>query len=192
MCRLQTSRIAQAQHPATSTSQEDAGPTPDQTQEHSTKDNDAPVIPPIGPTHRKPPYTFAQLSAMALMDAPKQERPLNLIYKWINTRYPHYKLQTEDPKMFKSWGNSVRHTMSHAASAFEQRSRKVDEEREPGDNGKGKPWILIKDCPKAQKLVAFVNQVRDQSTVSSTSSQRDDVDDKTNAAPSSAERSPIS
>ncbi|VDN09570.1 unnamed protein product [Dibothriocephalus latus] len=54
----------------------------------------------------KPPFSFAQLIAQALMSQPSRRLTLAGIYNFISQTYPYYRLYD------KGWQNSVRHNLS--------------------------------------------------------------------------------
>uniref|UniRef100_A0A0N5AGV5 Fork-head domain-containing protein n=1 Tax=Syphacia muris TaxID=451379 RepID=A0A0N5AGV5_9BILA len=54
----------------------------------------------------KPPYSYAQLIAQAIMSTPDKQITLSGIYSFIIQKYPWY--QTCD----RGWQNSIRHNLS--------------------------------------------------------------------------------
>lgn len=83
------------------------------------------------PYGEKPPYSYANLIAMAILRAPDRKMTLASIYQFIQDTWSYY---TRDPK--QSWHNSIRHNLS-LNKAFE----KV--ERPKNDPGKGSYWRII-------------------------------------------------
>ena len=45
----------------------------------------------LGIAHRKPPYTYAELTAKAIFNSPARRLTLNQIFDWISTNYPYYR-----------------------------------------------------------------------------------------------------
>ena len=62
----------------------------------ATQDDPTPSVAstetPSGPSHAKPPYSYASLIGKAIMESVDDRARLNSIYTWISTRYPYYKL----------------------------------------------------------------------------------------------------
>ncbi|OUM67379.1 hypothetical protein PIROE2DRAFT_20040 [Piromyces sp. E2] len=81
---------------------------------------------------QKPPYSYAELIAQAIISVPSYKLPLNKIYEWISTNYPFYKLSET------GWQNSIRHNLSLNNSFC-----KV--QRAENDPGKGCYWTIVKD-----------------------------------------------
>jgi len=81
---------------------------------------------------QKPPYSYAELIAQAIISVPTYKLPLNKIYEWISTNYPFYKLSET------AWQNSIRHNLSLNNSFC-----KV--QRAENDPGKGCYWTIVKD-----------------------------------------------
>jgi len=78
---------------------------------------------------RKPPYSYANLIAMALNSQDSKKLSLREIYDWISTHFPFYK------KGNGAWKNSIRHNLSLSKSF-------VRVPREKGNQGKGGYWTL--------------------------------------------------
>ncbi|KAM3725152.1 Forkhead box protein [Dirofilaria immitis] len=57
-------------------------------------------------SNEKPPYSYAQLIAQAILSSPDQQITLSGIYNYITSRYPWYR-STD-----KGWQNSIRHNLS--------------------------------------------------------------------------------
>lgn len=83
-------------------------------------------------TTQKPPYSYAELIAQAIISVPTYKLPLNKIYEWIATNYPFYKLSET------GWQNSIRHNLS-LNNSFCKVQRTED------DPGKGCYWTIVKD-----------------------------------------------
>jgi len=81
---------------------------------------------------QKPPYSYAELIAQAIISVPSYKLPLNKIYEWISTNYPFYKLSET------GWQNSIRHNLS-LNNSFCKVQRTED------DPGKGCYWTIVKD-----------------------------------------------
>ncbi|KAF3770559.1 hypothetical protein M406DRAFT_105424 [Cryphonectria parasitica EP155] len=89
-------------------------------------------FPPIDPgeDNAKPPYTYAQMIALAIWKAPYRRRTLAQIYDFIRTTWSYY--QRDD-----TWENSIRHNLSLHKKFFEKQARAKD------DPGKGNYWLII-------------------------------------------------
>jgi len=81
---------------------------------------------------QKPPYSYAELIAQAIISVPSYKLPLNKIYEWISTHYPFYKLSET------GWQNSIRHNLS-LNNSFVKCPRTEE------DPGKGCYWTIVKD-----------------------------------------------
>lgn len=77
----------------------------------------------------KPPYSYAELIANAILRAPGRRLTLNGIYTWIQNTFSFYK-ESEG-----AWTNSIRHNLS-LNKAFSKRERPKD------DPGKGSYWVV--------------------------------------------------
>lgn len=81
---------------------------------------------------QKPPYSYAELIAQAIISGPNYKLPLNKIYEWISTNYPFYRLSET------GWQNSIRHNLS-LNNSFVKCPRTEE------DPGKGCYWTIVKD-----------------------------------------------
>uniref|UniRef100_A0A5S6Q1H5 Forkhead box protein fkh-2 n=1 Tax=Trichuris muris TaxID=70415 RepID=A0A5S6Q1H5_TRIMR len=77
----------------------------------------------------KPPYSYAQLIAMAMQAHGNEKVLLTNIYSWIRENFAYFR--TNDT----TWQNSVRHNLS-----LNKQFIKVP--RDPRDKGKGSYWML--------------------------------------------------
>lgn len=93
---------------------------------------DAESFPPIeqGEDNAKPPYTYAQMIALAIWKAPYRRRTLSQIYDFIRTTWCYYRKDD-------TWENSIRHNLSLHKKFFEKQARAKD------DPGKGNYWLII-------------------------------------------------
>ncbi|CAN8096302.1 unnamed protein product [Discula destructiva] len=93
---------------------------------------DAEQFPPVDPGEdsAKPPYTYAQMIALAIWKGKDRRRTLSQIYDFIRTTWSYY--QKED-----TWENSIRHNLSLHKKFFEKKAREKD------DPGKGNYWLII-------------------------------------------------
>lgn len=93
---------------------------------------DAEAFPPIDPgeDNAKPPYTYAQMIALAIWKAPNRRRTLSQIYDFIRTTWCYYRRDN-------TWENSIRHNLSLHKKYFDKQARAKD------DPGKGNYWIII-------------------------------------------------
>lgn len=78
----------------------------------------------------KPPYTYAQMIALAIWKGKDRRRTLSQIYDFIRTTWSFY--QKDD-----TWENSIRHNLSLHKKFFEKKAREKD------DPGKGNYWLII-------------------------------------------------
>ena len=83
---------------------------------------------------RKPPYSYASLIRLAILNSPDQKATLSDIYKWIQNQFLYYKNQIN-----LGWKNSIRHNLS-----LNKCFMKVARSRH--DPGKGKNIILFYIC----------------------------------------------
>ena len=79
---------------------------------------------------RKPPYSYASLIRLAILNSPGQKATLSDIYKWIQEQFLYYKNQTN-----LGWKNSIRHNLS-----LNKCFMKVSRSRH--DPGKGCYWAI--------------------------------------------------
>lgn len=93
---------------------------------------DAESFPPVdaGEDNAKPPYTYAQMIALAIWKAPSRRRTLSQIYDFIRTTWCYYRRDD-------TWENSIRHNLSLHKKFFEKQARAKD------DPGKGNYWLII-------------------------------------------------
>ncbi|KAI7786501.1 fork head domain-containing protein [Diaporthe eres] len=83
-----------------------------------------------GEENNKPPYTYAQMIALAIWKAPARRRTLAQIYDFIRTTWCYYRKDD-------TWENSIRHNLSLHKKFFEKQARAKD------DPGKGNYWLII-------------------------------------------------
>ncbi|POS81560.1 fork head domain-containing protein [Diaporthe helianthi] len=83
-----------------------------------------------GEENSKPPYTYAQMIALAIWKAPARRRTLAQIYDFIRTTWCYYRKDD-------TWENSIRHNLSLHKKFFEKQARAKD------DPGKGNYWLII-------------------------------------------------
>ena len=79
---------------------------------------------------RKPPYSYASLIRLAILNSPGQKATLSDIYKWIQDQFLYYKNQINI-----GWKNSIRHNLS-----LNKCFMKVSRSRH--DPGKGCYWAI--------------------------------------------------
>lgn len=93
---------------------------------------DAESFPAVDPgeENSKPPYTYAQMIALAIWKAPSRRRTLSQIYDFIRTTWCYYRKDD-------TWENSIRHNLSLHKKFFEKQARAKD------DPGKGNYWLII-------------------------------------------------
>jgi hypothetical protein len=93
---------------------------------------DAESFPAVDPgeENSKPPYTYAQMIALAIWKAPGRRRTLAQIYDFIRTTWCYYRKDD-------TWENSIRHNLSLHKKFFEKQARAKD------DPGKGNYWLII-------------------------------------------------
>lgn len=107
-----------------------------------------PSTPPY-PKNKKPPYSFSQLIAQAILSQENNQITLNGIYHFISTKYPYY------GKDEKGWQNSIRHNLS-LNRCFMRVARPNDEPA-----GKGSCWTLDTSAENVEKLYsnAFCSKI---------------------------------
>ena len=79
---------------------------------------------------RKPPYSYASLIRLAILNSPNQKATLSDIYRWIQDKFIYYKNQVN-----LGWKNSIRHNLS-----LNKCFMKVARSRH--DPGKGCYWAI--------------------------------------------------
>ena len=79
---------------------------------------------------KKPPYSYASLIRLAILNSPSQKATLSDIYKWIEDQFLYYKNQKT-----AGWKNSIRHNLS-LSKCF------VKVPRPRHDPGKGYYWAI--------------------------------------------------
>ena len=79
---------------------------------------------------KKPPYSYASLIRLAILNSPSQKATLSDIYKWIEEKFLYYKYQKN-----AGWKNSIRHNLS-LSKCF------VKVPRPRHDPGKGYYWAI--------------------------------------------------
>ncbi|EWC44029.1 hypothetical protein DRE_01381 [Drechslerella stenobrocha 248] len=80
----------------------------------------------------KPPFSYANLIAQAILSGPDQKLTLANIYAWIQENYSFYRFAAS------GWQNSIRHNLS-LNKAFQKVPRRTDEP------GKGMKWQIAPD-----------------------------------------------
>lgn len=83
-----------------------------------------------GEENSKPPYTYAQMIALAIWKAPSRRRTLSQIYDFVRTTWCYYRKDD-------TWENSIRHNLSLHKKFFDKQARAKD------DPGKGNYWLII-------------------------------------------------
>ncbi|QLQ81309.1 hypothetical protein HG537_0F00700 [Torulaspora globosa] len=78
-----------------------------------------------GEMGKKPPYSYATLIGLAILQSPEGKLTLSQIYSWISSHFPYYKLKDS------GWQNSIRHNLS-LNEAFVKTEKSCD--------GKGHFW----------------------------------------------------
>lgn len=78
-----------------------------------------------GDTSKKPPYSYATLIGLAILQSPDGKLTLSQIYNWISIHFPYYKQKDA------GWQNSIRHNLS-LNDAFVKTEKSCD--------GKGHFW----------------------------------------------------
>lgn len=109
-------------------------------------------FPPIMDDGSKPPHSYAQMIAMALLRSPTRRLTLAQIYKWISDTFAFYKPNDS------GWQNSIRHNLS-----LHKNFIKVERPKE--DPGKGHYWTIqpgtegqfLKDKPKGKATPSAEN-----------------------------------
>ncbi|XP_053693675.1 forkhead box protein J3 [Sabethes cyaneus] len=96
----------------------------------------------ISNSEEKPPFNYAQIIAMAMLDEGRMT--LKQICKWIQEKFSYYKVH-------KNWNNSIRHNLS-LSFYFTKVSRAKDEK------GKGGYWELSMDVAKSERKRVRVRQ----------------------------------
>ncbi|CCK72073.1 Hcm1p KNAG_0I02890 [Huiozyma naganishii CBS 8797] len=98
-------------------------------------------------TDKKPPYSYAVLICLAILQSAEGKLTLSQIYNWITTQFPFYKLKDS------SWQNSIRHNLS-LNEAFIKTDKSCD--------GKGHFWeVKPESAPKFFKgETADYNEIR--------------------------------
>lgn len=93
---------------------------------------DAEEFPAVDPGEdsAKPPYTYAQMIALAIWKGKERRRTLSQIYDFIRTTWSYYRKDD-------TWENSIRHNLSLHKKFFEKKAREKD------DPGKGNYWLII-------------------------------------------------
>ncbi|TEY45460.1 hypothetical protein BOTCAL_0332g00010 [Botryotinia calthae] len=84
--------------------------------------------------HIKPGYSYAQMIAQVIFEAPNQMLLLNGIYQAIMAKYAYYRFQAPG-----GWQNSIRHNLS-----LNQNYDKIP--RGKDEPGKGKKWFIKPAC----------------------------------------------
>ncbi|AET38211.1 Hcm1p Ecym_2489 [Eremothecium cymbalariae DBVPG len=80
---------------------------------------------------KKPPYSYAMLIGVAILQSKEGKLTLSQIYRWISSHFPYYKLRDA------GWQNSIRHNLS-LNEAFVKGGKSLD--------GKGHFWEVKTGC----------------------------------------------
>ncbi|AMD22696.1 HHL074Cp [Eremothecium sinecaudum] len=80
---------------------------------------------------KKPPYSYAMLIGVAILQSKDGRLTLSQIYRWISSHFPYYKLCDA------GWQNSIRHNLS-LNEAFVKGGKSLD--------GKGHFWEVKSGC----------------------------------------------
>lgn len=80
---------------------------------------------------KKPPFSYAMLIGLAILQSPEARLTLSQIYHWITTHFPYYKPRDA------GWQNSIRHNLS-LNDAFIKADKSID--------GKGHFWQVKAGC----------------------------------------------
>ena len=104
---------------------------------------------------RKPPYSYASLIRLAILNSPGQKATLSDIYKWIQEHFLYYKNQVN-----LGWKNSIRHNLS-----LNKCFMKVARSRH--DPGKGCYWAINHlythdKTPFRKKTLVLPNQLKQE------------------------------
>lgn len=84
-----------------------------------------------GELSKKPPYSYATLIGLAILQSPAGKLTLSQIYHWISAHFPYYKEKDA------GWQNSIRHNLS-LNDAFVK--------TEKSNDGKGHFWQVKTGC----------------------------------------------
>ncbi|AQZ13752.1 HCM1 (YCR065W) [Zygosaccharomyces parabailii] len=84
-----------------------------------------------GELSKKPPYSYATLIGLAILQSPAGRLTLSQIYHWISLHFPYYKEKDA------GWQNSIRHNLS-LNDAFVK--------TEKSNDGKGHFWEVKQGC----------------------------------------------